>query len=125
MPHPYSSDLRQRVLHALEKSPLRRHEIAAQFEISPATLHNWQKQLKQEGRTEAKPHAGGNPSRFDPAVLRELVEEKSDRTIAELQASYQERTGAAISYWSVRNLLALLGLTRKKKDAQGQRASAS
>lgn len=125
MPQPYSSDLRQRVLHALERSPLRRHEIAAQFEISPATLYNWQRQLKQEGRTQAKPHAGGNPSRFDPAVLRSLVEEKNDRTIAELQVAYEAKAGVPISYSSVRNVLALVGLTRKKKDAARQRADAS
>ena len=58
MPQPYSSDLRQRVLHALERSPLKRAEIAQQFEVSPSTLYNWQKQLKEEGRTVAKPHAG-------------------------------------------------------------------
>lgn len=123
MPQPYSSDLRQRVLHALEKSPLRRHEIAAQFEISSATLYNWQKQRKEEGRTEAKPHAGGRVSRFDPSVLGELVEEKNDRTIAELQASYEVRTGVPISYSSVRNVLVLLGVTRKKKDASRLRAA--
>mgnify|MGYP003581462716 CR=1 FL=1 len=51
---PYSSDLRERVLHALEVSPLKREEIAAQYQICPATLYNWQKQRKQEGRTTPK-----------------------------------------------------------------------
>lgn len=125
MPQPYSSDLRQRVLHALEKSPLTRNEIAAQFEISPATLYNWQKQRKQDGRTTAKPHAGGRASRFNPAVLHWLVKEQNDRTLAELQAAYEANTGIPISYSSVRNVLALLGLTRKKKDAPGQRASST
>lgn len=120
MPQPYSADLRQRVLHALERSALKRSEIAAQFEISPATLYNWQKQLKSEGRRQAKPHAGGNPTRFDGTVLRSLVQEKNDRTIAELQASYKTQTGTSISYSSVRHLLAVLGLTRKKKDARSQ-----
>jgi transposase len=71
MPQPYSADLRQRVLHALEKSPLKRSEIAAQYEISPATLYNWQKQLKEENRSRAKPHAGGKPT-HDRGVAERL-----------------------------------------------------
>lgn len=120
MPQPYSADLRQRVLHALEKSPLKRSEIAAQYEICSATLYNWQKQLKEEKRSRAKPHAGGKPTRFDASVLQELVRQKNDRTIAELQSAYREKTGEAIGYSSVRRLLALRGLTRKKKDASCQ-----
>lgn len=122
MPRPYSSDLRERVLHALEKSPLKRAEIALQYEISPATLYNWQKQFKEENRTQAKPHAGGVASHFDASVLQRIHAEQTDRTIEELQVRYGEETGSAISYSSVRRLLAVLALTRKKKDAAGQRA---
>lgn len=122
MPQPYSPDLRARVLHALEKSPLKRAEIAQQYEISPSTLYNWQKQLKEEGRSCAKPHAGGVASHFDPPVLQRVHQEKTDRTIEELQVRYQEETGDSISYSSVRRLLARLGLTRKKKDVARQRA---
>ncbi|MBV9773513.1 MAG: transposase [Gemmatimonadetes bacterium] len=125
MPEPYSSDLRERVLHALEKSPLKREEIAQQFEISPATLYNWQKQWKEEQRSCAKPHGGGVAAHFDATVLQRVYEEQTDRTIAELQVRYQEETDESISYSSVRRLLAQLGLTRKKKDAPGERAEPS
>jgi transposase len=120
MPRPYSSDLRERVLHALERSALTREEIAAQYEICPATLYNWQKQQKQEGRTTAKPHAGGSASEFDLEALRRIHQEKTDRTIEELRVRYREGTGTSISYSSVRRLLAKLGLRRKKKDAASQ-----
>lgn len=120
MPQPYSSDLRARVLHALEHAPLQRAEIAQQFQISPSTLYNWQKQRKEEGRSCAKPHAGGVASHFDPQALQRVHREKTDRTIEELQVRYQEETGESISYSSVRRLLAQLGLKRKKKDAARQ-----
>ena len=114
MPRPYSSDLRVRVLHALESVQQKRSEIAGQFQISPATLYLWQKQQKQEGRREAKPHAGGHASRLRPAVLGALVQEKNERTLAELAVLYQERTGEPISIASVDRLVRAAGLTRKK-----------
>lgn len=114
MPRPYSFDLRVRVLHALKNATRRRSEIAAQFQISPATLYLWQKQEKQEGRRAAKPHSGGPPARLDPAVLASLVPEQSERTLAELAALYEQRTGERISISSVDRLLRRAGITRKK-----------
>lgn len=116
MPRPYSSDLRTRVLAALKNSSEPREEIARRFQLAPATLYNWQRQEREEGRTQAKPHNGGPRSTFDAEVLRRAVAEKNDRTIAELQVCYQERTGRPIGWSSVRRLLVKLGLTRKKKD---------
>lgn len=114
MPRPYSSDLRLRVLRALKDRVQKRSEIAAQFQISPATLYLWQKQQKEEGRSEAKPHSGGCTCRFDVALLRSLVAEQSDRTLVELAALYQQRTGEPISIASVDRLLRREGVTRKK-----------
>lgn len=114
MARAYSTDLRVRVLHALKSRAQKRSEIAAQFQISPATLYLWQKQQKEEGRAEAKPHSGGPAARLQPAVLCRLVAEQSDRTLAELAALYQQSTGERISIASVDRLLRREGITRKK-----------
>lgn len=120
MPRPYSQDLRVRVLHVLKESPLRRTEIAQQFQVCPATLYNWQRQEREEGRTEPKPHAGGRASEVHLEVLRELVREKNDRTLEELAQLYRERTGQPIGKSTVDRRLKWARITRKKKDAQGQ-----
>lgn len=114
MPRPYSSDLRLRVLHALKSRRQKRSEVAAQFQISPATLYLWQKQEKEEGRQQAKPHAGGRACRFHRALLCALVAEQSEGTLLELAALYQQRTGESISISSVDRLLRREGITRKK-----------
>ena len=51
----------------------------------------------REGRREPKPHVGGRAPGFEAAVLRPLVVEQNDRTLAELAAGYSERTGQPIS----------------------------
>lgn len=119
MPRAYSIDLRVRVLRACERAARPRAELAQEFEIGESTLYLWLKQERTEGRREAKPHAGGRAPGFDGAVLRALVAEQHDRTLAELAAGYRERTGQPISPSSVRRLLEQLGLTRKKKGAPG------
>lgn len=110
----YSAGLRRRVLRALEESPRKRSEIAAQFRISLGTLYDWQKQSKEEGRTKAKPHARRTTSRFNASLLQELATEGGDRTIKELQAAYNERTGEAFSYSTVRAWILKLGLPWKR-----------
>jgi len=119
MSRPYSQDLRVRVLRAAKESPLKRNEIAAQFQICPATLYRWQRQEREAGRTAPKPHAGGRRSQIQLDVLRELVREKNDRTLAQLARLYGERTGQPISLSSVDRWLKWAKITRKKKDAQG------
>jgi transposase len=114
MPRPYSPDLRERVLDACDADEGTRAEIARRFRVGESTLYLWLQQRREEGRTAAKPHHGGSPSRFDVGVLVELVEERRERTLAELGAHYQQRTGQAISKSSVDRLLCRRGVVRKK-----------
>ena len=59
MPQPYSPDLRERVLVACERGDLPQVEIARRFQVCPATVSNWRRQEREEGRRAAKPHSGG------------------------------------------------------------------
>ena len=123
MSRAYSPDLRVRVLRALKQSPLKRTEIAQQFQICPATLYNWQRSEREEGRTEPKPHAGGRSSEIQIEVLRALVREKNDRTLEELAQLYRARTGQPVGKSTVDRRLKWAKITRKKKDAPGQGAT--
>lgn len=120
MPAPYSPDLRRRVLYACAMVEGSRAEIARRFQVGERTVYLWLRQEREEGRTTAKPHAGGLPSRFDAALLRSLYEAQPDLTLAECAAQYQARTGLPISLSSVERLVQLLDLRRKKKDAAGR-----
>lgn len=115
MPAPYSSDLRLRVLHACAMAEGSRPEIARRFQVSERSVYLWLQQEREEGRTTAKPHAGGVPSRFDAALVRTLFTTQPDLTLAECAAQYQARTGVPISLSSVEHLVQVLDLRRKKK----------
>jgi transposase len=117
MPAPCSADLRRRVLHACAMVEGSRAAIARRFAVSERSVYLWLRQEREEGRTEAKPHAGGPASRFDPAVVRAIHDAQPDVTLAECAARYAARTGVAISVSSVEALVQKLDLRRKKKDA--------
>jgi len=125
MPAPYSADLRRRVLAACAAHEAERAEVARRFRVAESTLYRWLQAERVEGRTAAKPHAGGPASRFDVAVVRQLHAAQPDAQLAEYAARYRARTGVAISLSSVERLLQSLDLRRKKKDAARRRAGAA
>jgi hypothetical protein len=77
MPKPYSNDLRERLVAAVE-SGLSRHQAAAQFEVSPSTAVNWVKRAWQTGSVEPGQMGDADrvrlrsrpPERCPPARLR-------------------------------------------------------
>jgi transposase len=86
MGRPYSTDLRERVLRACAVGDKSQAAIARRFEISESAVRSWVRQLRQDGRREPKPHGRGFRSILDEddgAVLRALVAEKNDATLAE------------------------------------------
>lgn len=114
MPRPYSRDLRERVLVACDAREGTRAEIARRFRVSESTLYLWLQQRREEGRVAPKPHHGGLPSRFDAEVLETVVREKPERTLHEVAACYEARTGDSISKSSVDRLLRMHDIVRKK-----------
>ena len=124
MPSAYSADLRERVLLVCERGRLSRAKIAALFQVAESTVYRWLQTWRREGRSEAKPHAGGPPPRLDEAALAKLaaiVAETNDLSLAEYAAKLRERTGVAASGPTVCRALQKLGLPREK-DPAGDRA---
>jgi transposase len=118
MPKPYSADLRERVLLAYEAG-LPPAVVARRFGIGLSTVYLWRQQAHAEGRRCAKPHAGGRAPGIDPAgeaILRALVAERNDRTLAEYAEHLAVRTGRArVSRPTLCRALRRLGLWRKKR----------
>ncbi len=100
MPRAYSTDLRERVLVAWERREGTQAAIAHRFSVSEATVENWLRQARREGRREPKPHAGGPRPRLDAealAVLRALVLEDNAATLQEDADRLAARTGVRVS----------------------------
>ena len=125
MGRPYSTDLRERVLRACEAGEESQAAIARRFALSESAVGSWLRQLRLEGRREPKPHGRGFRLLLDEdegAVLRALVAEKNDRTLAEYAHAFTERTGEEISDSSLCRALQRHGLVRQK-DSTRQRAT--
>jgi transposase len=120
MARPYSVDLRERVLRAGERREGSRAAIARRYGVSVATVYNWLKPAREEHRRVAKPHAGGPPPRLDAGalmVLRALVAEQRDATLAEYADGLAARTGIRVSLPVLCDTLQRLGLRRKKSPS--------
>jgi len=125
MARAYSPDLRERVLAAAHEDTLSHGALAARFRVGESTVRGWLRRERTTGSAAAKPHAGGTPPAITgpgAGVLRDLVAEQNDRTLAELAAGYRARTGAAVGIMSVWRACRRLDLRRKKKEPGPRRA---
>jgi transposase len=114
----YSQDLRERVVQAFEDGEGGYSALGRRFRVAASTVYRWVEEFELEGRSAPKVYRHGVPSVLDGAggsVLRQLVEEQADATLAEYAARFEARTGIQISGSSVCRALQRLGLTRKKK----------
>ena len=79
MPKSCSSDLRERVLAAVEEGATRR-EAAERFEVSPSSAVKWFQAWEREGRRTAKPRGGSRSPLEDHAdEILALVNEHPGR----------------------------------------------
>ncbi len=118
MGRPDSTDLRERVLRACEVGDESQAALARRYDISESAVRSWVRCLRQDGRRGPKPHGRGFRSILDEedgAVLRALVAEKNDATLAEDARAFTARTGDEISESSICRALQRHGLVIKKR----------
>jgi transposase len=122
MPKPYSQDLRERVVRAVESGASCR-EAAATFEIGVSSAIRWVTQFRRSGSVAAKP-MGGKHSPLDAHKdwLLALLAAEPDLTLQEIRARLAAR-GIMVGASSVWRFCDRAGLTFKKKPAR-QRAGA-
>jgi transposase len=117
---PYSLDLRQKILRAYDRQRGSQRALAALFGVSHAFLEQLLRRRRTTGEIAPRPHAGGRRPRCDPAALtliRQLVREQPDATLAELCAQLQQRRGLRISVATMGRVLQRLGRPRKKSPS--------
>lgn len=118
MARPYSRDLRERVVRAVEGG-LSRRRAASLFGVGVATVIAWVRVWRESGRLTAKPMGGDHSSRLkDERVwLLERIEEVPDLTLEELRAELAER-GRHVGYGTVWRFFAAEGISFKKNRAR-------
>ncbi|TAD78895.1 MAG: hypothetical protein EA001_06265 [Oscillatoriales cyanobacterium] len=113
MPAPYSLDLRQKVLQAIE-SGMSKSEASRVFHLSRNTIDLWFKQRDRTGSLAPKTgyHAGHRAKITDLERFAAFVKAHPDYTQAELAQAW----GDGVSPGVIARTIAKLKLTRKKRS---------
>lgn len=118
MAGPYSEDLRQRVVAAVEGG-LSRHKAAARFSVSVASVVRWCIRKVETGGVAAKPMGGHVKPKLTPErdwILSRLAAEPG-LTLEELRRELAER-GVQISHGALWAFLDREKLSFKKNSAR-------
>jgi transposase len=129
---PYSLDLRERIVAAIDRGEHSLRQIAHLFSVSLSFLVRLLQRRRATGSVQPKSHGGGPTPKLDAAAverLRALVRQQPDATLTELR----DRLGIPCHLATIARVLRKHRITRKKKtlhaqerdrpEAQAQRAA--
>jgi transposase len=124
MARPYSRDLRERVVGAVE-SGQSRQGAAKRFGVAVSTVIDWVNAWREQGRLVARPMGGDRSSRLtgEREWLLERIAAAPDLTLEEIRAELAAR-GKPVGYGTVWRFFAAEGISFKKNRAR-QRAGAA
>jgi transposase len=124
MSRPYSRDLRERVVRAVEGG-LSRRRAASVFGVGIATVVDWVAVWRSSGRLAAKPMGGDHSARLkgERAWLLARIATVPDLTLEEIRGELAGR-GVHVGYGTVWRFFAAEGISFKKNRAR-QRARAA
>lgn len=113
----YSTDLRERVVAAVEREGLSRHEAAARFGVAPSSAIKWVRRFRETGSV-APDQIGGHKPRVLRGAHRDWLLERTKQafTLRGLVAELAER-GVKVDYRQVWEFVHAEGLSFKKKRA--------
>ena len=117
MARPYSTDLRERVVEAVNEGATRL-EAAERFGVSVSSAVRWHQAWRETGTFEAK-LCGGSCSPLDDYAdeILALVEEQDDRSLDEIVAAMRKRRIPG-SRTALFRFLERQGITHKKSVAR-------
>ena len=121
MARPYSRDLRERVVGAVDGG-LSRQRVSKLFGVAVSTVIDWVDAWREEGRMAPKPMGGDHSSRLseEREWLLDRIAAAPDLTLEEVRAELAER-GKHVGYGTVWRFFAAEGISFKKNRAR-QRA---
>ncbi len=113
MPGAYSTDLRRRVLAAMETGEMP-GTVAARFMVGRTTVYRWAAEARDEGRRAPRPASGGlKPLIRDSvkAALVHMVKESNHLTLSECRDRLVAETGVWVHPCTVSRALRRLPWT--------------
>ena len=115
MARAYSEDLRIRLVRYVEGGASAR-AAAKVFGVSPSISIKWMQRWRRERSVAPNPVRGHRRPLLDEHAdwLRDLIEAKSDLTLAEIQAKLKRR-GIRVSLWTIWSFYDRQGVSFKKK----------
>ncbi len=113
MPKPYSYDLRQKVIQAIELDGLKKSEASQLFNVSRNTIDLWLKRQAETGDFQALPNLppGNGHKITDWEKFREFAQAHGDKTQVEMAKLWEGQ----ISDRTISRALKKIGFTRKKR----------
>jgi transposase len=113
MPKPYSYDLRQKVIQAINLDGLNKTEASLLFNISRNTIGLWLKRQAETGDFQAKPNQppGNGHKIANWEKFREFALTNGDKTQVEMAKLWE----GEISDRTISRALKKIGFTRKKR----------
>jgi putative transposase len=126
MGRPYSLDLRERAVAAVEREGLSRHAAAHRFGVAPSTVINWVRQFRDKGHVRPGQMGGYKPRAISGAHRVWLIGrcKKGDFTLRGLACELAAERGLKVDYRSVWEFVHAEGLSYKK-NTSARRAGSS
>jgi transposase len=118
MAKPYDDDLRRKFLAALDRGEGTILELSSRFGVSVAWEWKISAARKRSGQAERVRHRPGCKRRVGEAIEPQVLQwfrERTDLTLAELQAKLQQEAQISLCLSAVWRLVRRLGLRLKKR----------
>jgi transposase len=117
MPKPYSQDLRERVIDAVERGKMSRRAAARHYAVSPSVAIKWLERVERDGSREPVGHGGHRASKL--AAHRDFLEaaraEKPDITLQALCDRLSAARGIKADTSMMSRFFRRIGVTVKKR----------
>jgi transposase len=119
MARPYSVDLRERVIAAVDRDGMSRHQAAARFGVAVSSAIKWVQRFRRTGSAAPGRMGGHKPKAIAGAHRDWLIERcrARDFTLRGLVAELAER-GLKVDYRSVWEFVHAEGLSYKKNRSR-------
>ena len=117
MAKPYSQDLRDRVIEAVERGKLSRRAAARHYEVSESVAIKWLERLERHGSRQPVGHGGHRASKLMPHrdFLGAVRTEKPDVTLQALCDRLSAERGVKADTSMMSRFFRRIGVTVKKR----------
>jgi len=126
MPKPYSDDLRERVIAAVETESMSRREAARRYRVSAASAVKWLQRYRRTGGRSALPMGGDRRSVLKPRRdwLLALLAREPDLTLQRIAERLWSELGVRADPSMLCRFFQSEGISFKKKRSRGRAAPA-